>query len=187
MRTDALVTFVPLGTPLSLVAGAGVAVPSTVIDLLGLGSGVSPAAAGQIIGSTFNQQFGTDFGIGDNRLLLDTVIGTGLVTANSATLNLAMQGAPDTGATGGWVPGAWQTLVETGPLTPAQCVAGTRIARFDWPPSFPENQPPPRFVRLLAQVPTATNFTAGTLLFSVATSARDDYAQRYAARGYAIA
>ncbi len=184
MRTDSLLMPVPLTAPLSLVAGAGINIPSSVIDLLGLGAGVSPAAAGQIIGTTYNQQFGTDFGIGDDRLLMDIVIGVGLVTANAATLNLAFQAAPDTGLTGGWLPGTWQTLVETGPVTAAQGVANTRIARWDWPPSFPENQPPPRFIRLLAQVPAATNFTAGTIAFALATSARDDMSQRYAARGY---
>ncbi len=186
MRTDALVAPIPLSAPLSLVAGAGINIPSNVVDLLGAGVGVSPASTGQIIGTTFNQQFGTDFGIGDDRLLLDIVIGTGLVTANACTLNLAFQGAPDTGLTGGWLPGAWQTFVESGPLTAAQCAAGTRIARFDWPPSFPENQPPPRFVRLLAQVPAGENFTAGTIAFALATTARDDWAQRYSARNYAV-
>ena len=185
MRTDALVTFVFPGGPLSLVAGAGVSIPSAVIDLLGLGVGV-PATQGNIIGSVYNNQFGVDFGIGDDRLLLDVVIGTALATADSCTLNLAMQGAPDTGLTGGYLPGTWQTLVETGPLTAAQCPAGARIARFDWPPSFPETSPPPRFVRLLAQVPSGELFTAGTIAFALATSARDDMAQRYAARGYSV-
>lgn len=183
MRTDANVAFIFPGGPLSLVAGAGIAISTIVLDLLGQGAGMAP---GNIIGTTYNNQFGTDFGIGDDRLLLNVVIGTGLVTANAATLNLAFQGAPDTGLTGGYMPGTWQTFVETGPLTAAQCVANTRIARFDWPPSFPENQPPPRFVRLLAQVPAATNFTAGTIASALATLARDDMAQRYAARGYSI-
>lgn len=186
MRTDALVTFIPVFAPLSLVAGAGINIPSAVIDLLGLGVGQSPALNGQIIGTTYNQQFGTDFGIGDDRVLMDVVIGAGLVTANASTLNLAMQAAPDTGLTGGWLPGVWQTLVETGPLTAAQCVAGTRIARFDWPPSFPETMPPPRFMRLLAQVPAGENFTAGSIAFALGTSARDDFAQKYAARGYSV-
>lgn len=186
MRTDALVAFVWPGGPMSLVGAAGIALASPIIDLLGLGSGQSPAANGQIIGTTYNQQFGTDFGIGDNKVLLDIVIGTGLVTANSATLNLAFQGAPDTGLTGGWLPGTWQTFLETGTITAAQGVANTRIARWDWPPSFPEGSPPPRFVRLLASVPAATNFTAGTLAFALGTTARDDMAQRYAARNYAV-
>jgi hypothetical protein len=185
MRTDALVTFIFPGGPLSLVAGAGVNIPSAVIDQLGLGVGV-PATQGNIIGTVYNNQFAVDFGIGDDRLLLDVVIGTGLVTADACTLNLALQGAPDTGLTGGYLPGTWQTLVETGPLTAAQCPANTRIARFDWPPSFPETSPPPRFIRLLAQVPSGENFTAGTIAFALATSARDDFAQKYAARNYNV-
>ena len=185
MRTDSLVTFIPVNGALSLVGGAGVAIPSDVIDLLGLGVGV-PATQGNIIGSVYNSQFGIDFGIGGDRVLLDVVIGTGLVTGNAATLNLAMQGAPDTGLTGNYQPGTWQTYVETGPITAAQGVAGTRIARFDWPPSFPENQPPPRYMRLLAQVPAATDFSAGTIAFALGTWARDDMAQRYAARGYNV-
>ena len=184
MRTDALVQPIPFTAPLSLVASAGTNIPSSVVDLLGLGVGQSPASAGQIIGTTYNQQFGTDFGIGDDRVLFDIVIGTGLATANGCTLNLAMQAAPDTGLTGGWLPGTWQTLVETGPLTAAQCAASTRIARWDWPPSFPETSPLPRFIRLLAQVPTGENFSAGSIAFALVTSVRDDLAQRYAARGY---
>lgn len=186
MRTDALITLISPFSPLSLVAGAGISIPSTTLDLLGLGVGVSPALAGTIIGTTYNQQFGTDFGIGDDKVLMDVVIGTALVTANGATLNLAMQGAPDTGLTGGWLPGTWQTLLETGPLTAAQCYAQARIARWDWPPAFPENQPPPRFIRLLAQIPAAENFSAGTIAFALPTLARDDMAQRYAARGYSV-
>ena len=184
MRTDGLLMPVPLSAPLSLVGAAGVNLPSGVIDLLGLGVGMSPALAGQIIGTTFNQQFGIDYGVGDDRLLLDCVIGVALATSDSCTLNLAFQGAPDTGLTGGWLPGTWQTLVETGPLTAAQCPAGARIARFDFPPSFPETSPPPRFIRLLAQVPSGELFTAGTIAFALLTSARDDYAAKCAARGY---
>jgi hypothetical protein len=186
MRTDSLVMPVPLSAPLSLVAAAGTNIASSIIDLLGLGVGISPALAGQIIGTTYNQQFGTDFGIGTELVKMDIVIGVGLVTANGCTLNLAMQGAPDTGLTGNWLPGTWQTLVETGPLTAAQCVANTRIARWDWPPSFPETMPPPRYIRLLAQVPAAENFTVGTIAFALGTNGRDDFAQKYAARGYSV-
>jgi len=186
MRTDALLAFIPPQAPLSLVAGAGVSVASTIIDVLGLGVGVAPTNV--IIGqSVYNNQFAADLGIGDDRLLLDCVIGVALATSNSATLNLAFQGAPDTGLTGGYLPGTWQTLVETGTLTAAQCPAGARIARFDWPPSFPETSPPPRFVRLLAQIPASTNFTAGTIAFALPTSARDDWGLKYAARNYKVA
>lgn len=182
MRSDATLAFVPLGSPLSLVAGAGIGIPSAItLDLLGVGVGVAPQS---IIGTV--SIFGTDFGIGSERPLLNIVIGTGLVTANSATLNLALQAAADQGVAGGYQPSTWRTLVETGPLTAAQCVANTRIARFDWPPAFPENLQP-RYMRLLAQVPAATNFSAGTIAFALVTPARDDQANRYAARNYAVA
>ncbi len=187
MRTDGQVAFVPFGTALSLVGSAGVAIASGVIDLLGLGVGQSPALNGTIIGTTYNQQFGTDFGIGLNPVQLDVVIGTGLVTGTAATLTLAFQGAPDTGLTGSWQPGTYVTYLETGAITAAQGTAGTRIMRMDWPPSFPETSPPPRYVRLLAQVPAATLFTAGTLLFALGTLARDDMAMKYAARNYSVA
>jgi hypothetical protein len=43
MRSDALLAFVPIGGNLSLVAGAGVDIPSSqTIDLLGVGVGVAP-------------------------------------------------------------------------------------------------------------------------------------------------
>lgn len=181
MRTDALNNLIQPGAPMSLVAGAGTNIASTPLDLLGQGVGQAPA---NIIGTVANSQFGTDFGIGSDRPMLDIVIGTALATANGCTLNLALQAAPDTGTTGGYQPGTWQTLVETGPITAAQGVANTRIARFDWPPAFPETSPPPRYIRLLAQVPSGENFTAGTLAFAVVTLARDDQANKYAARNY---
>ncbi len=167
MLLDASLAFVPVGTPLSLVAGAGVDIASDVLDLAGTGSGNPPNG---IIGRA--TLFGTDIGIGDDRPMLDVVIGTALATSTAATLNLALQGAPDNGS---YAPGTWQTFIETGPLTVAQCPAGTRIARFDLAAAFPNTLPLPRFLRLYAQVPAATDFTAGTIAFAVVTMARDDY------------
>lgn len=180
MRNDASIAFVAIGGNLSLIAGAGINIPSAVIDLLGQGVGTAPQ---NIIGTA--TLFGTDFGIGTDRPVLNVVIGTALVTGTSATLNLAMQAAVDQGAAGNYQPGTWQTLVETGPLTAAQCAANTRIARFDWPPAFPEGLQP-RYMRLLAQVPAATLFTAGTIASAIVTLARDDQANRYAARNYRV-
>lgn len=183
MRSDALLAFVPLGSALSLVAGTGVSIPSPItFDALGQGVGTAPV---NIIGSA--TVFGTDFGVGDDRPLLNVVIGTALATATSATLNVAFQGAVDPGAGGNYTPTTWQTLVETGPLTAAQCTANTRVARFDWPPAFPETMAAaPRFFRLLFQIPASTNFTAGTCAFALVTTARDDQANRNAARNFAV-
>lgn len=182
MRLDSSISFVPLGSPLSLVAAAGVDIASTnIVDILGAGVGVAPPS---IIGTA--SVFGSDMGIGDNRPLLDVVIGTALATGTSATLNVALQGAIDSGSAGGYLPGTWQTFVETGEITAAQGVANARIARFDWPPAFPETLRP-RFYRLLFQVPAATLFTAGTIAFALVTMARDDQANKYASKNFAVA
>jgi hypothetical protein len=181
MRSDAQLAFVPLGAPLSLVGATGASFPSAVIDLLGQGAGTAPT---NIIGTA--STFGTDFGIGDDRPLLNVVVGTGLVTGDSATLNVAFQLAPDSGSSGGFQPGAWQTVAETSALTAAQCPANTRVARFDWPPAFPENLQP-RYARLLFTTPSGTQFSAGTIASALVTPARDDQSNRYAARNYVVA
>ena len=181
MRSDALLAFVPIGGNLSLVAGAGIAIPSTnVIDLLGAGVGVAPP---NIIGNVAT--FGTDMGIGGFRPEINAVVGTGLVTANAATLNAALQAAPDTGAGGGYLPGAWQTLAETGALTAAQLAANTVFMRFPWLPAFPANLQP-RFLRLLFSPLAATNFTAGTVAAALVTFVRDDQANKFAAKNFTV-
>ncbi len=182
MLTDALLAFVPLGSPLSLVAAAGVDVPSSrIIDILGAGVGVAPPS---IIGTA--SLFGSDTGIGSDRLLVDTVVGTAFTTGTSATLNVAFQGAADTGAAGGYLPDTWYTFVETGELAASLLTANRRIARFDWPPAFPETLRP-RFLRLLFQVPAATLFTAGTIAYSLVTQARDDAQMVNASGNYVVA
>jgi hypothetical protein len=180
MRIESLLSFVPIGAPLSLVGGAGVAIPSNVIDLLGAGVGVAPPS---IIGNA--ALFGTDLGIGQFRPEINAIIGTALVTANAATLNAALQAAPDTGAAGGYVPGAYQTLVETGPLTAAQLAANTVFARFPFLPVFPATLRP-RFLRLLFSPAAATNFTAGTVAAALVTVVRDDQANKQAAKNFSV-
>lgn len=181
MRIDSQWSFIPTSAPLSLVAGAGVNIASNVIDLLGQGVGTAPQ---NIIGNV--SLFGTDMGIATGLLTpkLQAVIGTGLVTANSATLNLAFQLAPDTANT--FQPGTWQTVEETGALTAAQLAAGTVFARFTFPPVFPATLRP-RYARLLGQIPSGTNFTAGTISFAGIVPTRDDYAsEQQAARNYSV-
>ena len=181
MRLDSTLSFIPAGAPLSLVAAAGISVPSGIIDLIGSGPGTPPPA---IIGNV--ALFGEDPGVGDGLIVPKLVVamGVGLVTGTGATLNLALQAAPDTAVTN--LPGTWQTLVETGVLTAAQCPAGTIIARFDWPPVFPATLRP-RYFRLLAQIPAAEDFTAGTLAYAYVTTVRDDQANRQAANNYQVA
>lgn len=174
MIIDELLTFVPKQAPLSLVLGAGVPASSNVLDLLGVGVGQAPPS---IIGNV--SVFGADYGIGGRLPEIDTAVGTAFTTANAATLTVSLQGAPDTGAGGNYQPGTWTTIVESGQLTAAQLLTQTVIARF---PILPSMQPLPRYLRLLFQVPAGTNFTAGTIAFSVITYVRDDI--RYGANNF---
>lgn len=178
MITDALVNFLPIGTNLAIL---GVDLPSNIYDILGDGVGVAPT---NIIGN--RTLFGSDVGIGGVKPQVDVGIGTAFVTANAATLNIAFQGAPDLGVAGNYQPGAWQTLVETGPMTAAQLTAAQVVGRFDFPPAFPANLNA-RYLRLLFDVATGTAFTAGTIAFAIVTMVRDDQANRFAARNYSVA
>lgn len=181
MITDSKLNFVAPGSPLSIVAAAGVDIPSPgVIDLMGNG-----------VGTTVTNYFGTAtlpgqadaMGVGGERPELMVAIGTA-ATAGTSTplLNVQLQGAPDDG-TGN--PGTWQTLGESGDLTVAQLVAGQVIARLPWLPPFPENLRP-RFLRLNFAIPAGTAFGAGTIAYATVTTVRDDYFVRQAAKAYSM-
>lgn len=179
MLVDALVSFGL--APFSLVGGAGVAIPSpNIIDLIGGGPGTPP---GNIIGQ--RTVFGTDIGIGDPRLQTEVAVQVALATANGATLNVQFQAAPDTGAAGGYAPGAWTTLMETGalPLTSLNA-AGKIVARFDFPPVTPITFSP-RYLRLNFVPAAGTNFSAGTVVAPV-TTVRDDTANFQTPRNYTV-
>lgn len=178
MRTDALLSFVPYGAPLSIVGGSGELFTSNVVDLLGAGVGVAPP---NIIGNT--TVFGEDPGIGTLRPEIAAVVGTAFATSDSATLNTMLQYAPDQGAAGGYQPGTWQTVAETGYLTAAQLTAQTYLARFPFLPAFPANANP-RFLRLAFQVLASTAFTAGTIAYALVTTGRDDQANKYLPNNY---
>ncbi len=183
MITDSQLNFIPIGAPLSLIAGAGVSIPSQALDLLGQGVGTAPS--GNIIGTA--SLFGEDAGVGGRRRPeLASAIGIALATANAATFNMALQAAPDTGLAGGYQPGTWSTLVETGAIAVAKLTAGTPIGRFPILPAFPANLAP-RYLRLLVQVPAATNFSAGTIAFATMTWVRDDQSNKFAAKNFTVA
>ena len=169
MEIDGLLVFVPFGAPLSLAnlaAGAGVA--SGVIDLTGAGVGTPTP---NIIGT--RSVFGADNGIGRQKPQVLCTTGTAFATGSAATLNIQMQAAVDQGAGGGYQPGTWNTLVETGYMSAANLGAAKTVARFDWPPTFPFGTLP-RYVRLFFQILTGTTFTAGTIAFAMPTTARDE-------------
>lgn len=188
MRTDAQLAFVPIGGNLSMVGGAGVAIPSNVLDLLGQGVGTAPA---NIIGTA--SVFGEDPGVGRYKPEINIALAAApaFASANAATLNVQFQGAEDQGAAGNYQPGAWQTFVETGYLTLAQLQAlqsGANAGpiRLDWPPAFPANFAP-RYIRLNFQPLAATNFTAGLVASALVVTVRDDQSNKFAAKNFVVA
>lgn len=181
MRTDALLNFIAPGSPLSMVAGAGVNIPSNVLDLLGVGAGVAPPS---IIGQTTNFGAPDAMGTGMLRPELVVAVGTTFTTSTGCTLNIALQAAADAGSPT-WQPSTWQTLIETGAIAVGNLVAGTVLARFPWVPPFPANLRP-RFLRLLFQVPSGDDFTAGTIGWATVTTVRDDQFNKYAVGNYVV-
>lgn len=185
MLIDALVGFVPIGSPLSLVGGAGVSFASGVYDLLGLGVGVVPSE--RIIGLPSSGFFGEDSGLGAVKPQVQVNAGVALVAVGASTLNIAFQGAPDSA---GGVPGAWQTFEEIGPITAAQIATaisqGYPIYRGDWPAAFPANWDP-RFLRLLFAPSAGGSFSAGTIASAVVTMVRDDLGNKYQPKNFSVA
>jgi hypothetical protein len=184
MLLDALVSF--SNAPFSIVAGAGVATPSSVIDLLGLGSGVAPV---NIIGN--NSVFGQDPGIGWPRGQAQVIVTTAFTTATAATMNFIYQGAPDSGSGGGYLPGTWQTIVESGYLAVTDldsAVAtdpdGAIAWQFDFEPTHPISFRP-RFLRVLCQPLAATLFTAGAVRIPT-TLGLDQFKQKFQGRNYTV-
>ena len=182
MILDSQLNFVPIGGNLSLVSAPGDIVSTNVIDLLGVGVGVAPPG---IIGNV--SVFGLDPGIGGERVEINAIIGTAVVSAGGGTLNAKLQYAADPGAASNYTPAAgdWKTVVETGSMTAAQLAAQTIFARFPWLPAFPANLRP-RFIRMLFTVETAA-FTAGTVAAALVTPVRDDQANKYAANNFVVA
>jgi len=197
MITDSQLSFVPLGAPLSLVGGANVAIASGVLDLLGLGVGVSPGtqsggSGGQIWGNTTVFGQADAMGVGNQRPELNVTIGTALAGAAGLTLNCALQCAVDQGAAGNYQPGTWISIGGQDGITIAQGAANTVIFRSPWLPPFPVNERP-RFLRLLfspvssgGAVPSG-NFTAVTISSALVVMSRDDYFVKYQPKNYSVA
>ena len=178
MILDSQLSFVPIGGNLAVTSAA---VPSTnVIDLLGAGVGVAPPS---IFGTPTVFGAPDAMGVGGARPELNVTTGS-VAWAGGTSLNVALQGAIDTGSAGGYLPGAWNTFAETGAILTANLTASLVIARFPWLPPFPANLRP-RFLRLLF-TPVST-FTAGTIASAVVTLVRDDNFNKYAASNYSVA
>jgi hypothetical protein len=187
MITDALVSFIPIGTNLSMVAGAGIAIPSSnVVDLLGNGVGVAPS---NIIGLATT--FGTDEGVGGKRPELNIPVGTTFTGAAGTTLKVALQGAADQGTAGNYQPSTWTDIVSQDNIALANLVAGAVIFRSPFLPTMPANLRP-RFLRLLFTpflngAPAGASFTAGSISSAVVTMVRDDQANKFAAKNFSVA
>lgn len=186
MIHDALVDFVPIGAPLSLVAGAGIVIPSNVYDILGTGVGTAPQ---NIIGS--RTLFGADMGIGDERPELNIAIGVACAGAAGQLLKIALQGAADQGAAGNYQPSTWTDIASQDGITMANLVQGAVPFRVPFLPTMPANLQP-RYLRLLFSPMTATalpsgNLTAGTIGSAIVTRNRDDQANKFMPKNFTVA
>ncbi len=176
MILDSQLSFVPIGGNLTIL-GAAVASPN-VIDLLGQGVGTAPQ---NIFGTPTVFGAPDAMGVGGPRPDLNVTIGAAFVSGTS--LNVALQGAIDSG-TPTYAPGTWNTFEETGAILTANLTANTVIMRLPWVPPFPAGLRP-RYLRLLF-TPAGT-FTLGTISSALVTFVRDDYFARFAAKNYSVA
>jgi hypothetical protein len=184
MRLDASLAFVPLGSPLSIVGATGATFYGPgIVDFLGTGVGTAPQA---IIGTPSVYGQADAMGVGKDRIEMAVAVGTAFATSDSATLTIQMQGAPDTGSTGGYLPGTWQVFDQSPAMTATQLTANTVVYRFPWLPPFPFSERP-RFLRMAFVTASGTQFTTGTIAYAIPSTGRDDWSAAYAAKNYTIA
>lgn len=169
MILDNFLMFDPPASPAALAQVQGAYVSGNIIDLHMAGI---PVLA--------NLQGARDMGIGDNPALKMLVqVATAFTSAGAATLQIALQGAPDNGS---GVPGSYATWW----LSPAYAlatiaVAGARLYDMDMP------RPPagiaiPRFLRMAYIIGGATT-TAGTVISGIVL---DRFDQPYSSTGNAV-
>lgn len=140
---------------------------TNVFDVTGVGSGTVPPMITGINGTTgASVPIGFDIGAGDGFAIPEVQwnIPTAFVSAGSATLQIALQAAPDNGSGSA---GTYVTIIETEALTPAQLTANT-LGQFQVPPVGANwtNEAMPRFYRLNFIVGTST-FSAGNITASL--------------------
>lgn len=161
MFLDNGTTFIPKGTSLAGLTGAGVN-SEQFVDLGG------PAIGGGA----------RDIGVGTNGNGLFLTVALNGVTASDTltTLQFDLQGAVDNGS---GAPGTWNTYASSGPLNVAELTAttGEQYAFGITMPTRPPGLPLPRFLQLkrtCSNSGTATGtITAGTL-YAGLTIGRDD-------------
>lgn len=180
MLLDSKIAFVPLGTPLSLVAAAGVDIPTDPYDILGDGPG-TPVR--NIHGNATLPGQADAMGVGPTRPEVVINVGTAAVNGTGTPgLTVMFQAAPDDGSNN---PGTYETLWQSDEYLAADLVAGAPLARIPWVPPIPVNLRP-RFLRLLFAVSTGEAFSAGTIAYAGVTVTRDDTYQLQAAKNYTM-
>jgi hypothetical protein len=179
MLSDALLAFVPYGAPLSMVGTAGQR--SNILDFLGQGAGTPPQ---NIFGNSTVFGQADAMGVGPERMELLINTGAAAFVGAGVTLNVQLQAAADQGVAGGYQPGAWNTLSESGPIAVANLAALTTIFRSPWLPPFPANLRP-RFLSLNFVV-AGGQFTTGVIAFALPVPARDDQFNKYQPRNFNV-
>lgn len=140
---------------------------TAVFDVTGVGSGTVPPMITGINGTTGAAvPIGFDIGAGDGFAIPEVfwTVPTAFVSGGGATLQIALQAAPDDG-TG--TAGTYQTIVQTSTFTAGQLSANT-VGQFQVPPVAPNwiGEALPRFYRLNFVVGTST-FSAGNITASI--------------------
>lgn len=158
---DALTTLASNQAITSTAAG------TAVFDVAGVGSGTATGMIQGLRGDTgATVVLGFDIGAGDGFAIPEVSwnVPTAFVSAASATLQIALQAAPDNGSNSA---GTYVTIVETEALTPAQLAINT-TGQFQVPPVGANwtAEAMPRFYRLNFIVATST-FSAGNITASL--------------------
>lgn len=159
------------------------AASTSIVDLSGFGSGVVDT---NVIGNITS--WGEDMGIGAGVFqptMLCNVTTVFTSSGSTATLNIQVQGAPDSSGS----PGTYTTYAESG-VIPAATInglaAGSRLLGFSLPARVPDQQGNlPRFLRLNYVVASGP-FTAGALYAAIVLD-RQAWDAKFYPNNYAVA
>lgn len=175
MISDALLNFLPPGSNRAV---TNAAVYSNVVDLLGVGAGITPAQANVIIGQTVST-FGADQGIG---VVVPELICTVYEAfAGAGTLTTTFEGAEDDG---NGSPGTYQVFDQSPAMTIAQLTAASFFYRRKWPIEYPDGFNP-RFLRL-GFTPSSI-FTAGKIGSALVTMGPTAQFNKYQGKNFVVA
>lgn len=177
MFSDALVTFVPQQTGLSLVGVASAR--SQIYDFAGVGAGNAPP---NIFGNTalFGQPDAA--GVGSFRPELAIATGAAAFVGVGVSMNIQLQIAADAG-TPTYQPSVWTTITESGPIVVGSLTARKFIWPQPWIPAWLVTRP--RFISLNF-VMTGGQFTTGAIGFAWVVMGRDDLTNQQVPRNYAV-